>query len=611
MKKYLPYILLVVSIIICTFLWDKIKIPYDESNLIQGEYFFKKYNPNNEIIRFLIFIFIPLGIFLVTYLKFNEKTYSLHPKSNNFFLKKNLSNLSYDSDVNHITFILIIIISLEFFIIDFNPYLSAPLDRFHEGTQLVPTINYIFKKSLWTSTLYDYGLVANSFGILFWKTKDLLTIGSIRFIMIILVFFNKLLLILICRRISLTLNFDNFFKNIFFLILSLSVLNFSNYENISSYPPRTFIFLLFFLITTDVLIQINRFNFKSFIVGSFSTLSFLWWIDMGAYINAIIMILLIYLVIANDYKKIKYILLGLLTSWFIFFIYFPQEEIKELFIQLKFIYSTHDYLLGIEYPRPFSEHSVRGTRALLLIIISGVYLIILNFNKKINLNYETKIIICFLFISSIIFFKSGLMRTDTPHIKYSSGSYLLVFYFSTLYFIFYQLQYTRFHSALKSFYHKFKTFFLPFIIITSFIFIINLEIKNILKILDFKSNANSLINANDEEYLTDSYREFINYYAKISSEDNCIQVLTDDVSLPYLLKKPSCTQFYNPALILSGWNEKKFIDQIYKSSPNIILFKSPSNILFNPLNMPLALKYVEEKYSFYENYNGYIFYKKK
>jgi hypothetical protein len=610
-KKYLPYILLVVSIIICTFLWDKIKIPYDESNLIQGEYFFKKYNPNNEIIRFLIFIFIPLGIFLVTYLKFNEKTYSLHPKSNNFFLKKNLSNLSYDSDVNHITFILIIIISLEFFIIDFNPYLSAPLDRFHEGTQLVPTINYIFKKSLWTSTLYDYGLVANSFGILFWKTKDLLTIGSIRFIMIILVFFNKLLLILICRRISLTLNFDNFFKNIFFLILSLSVLNFSNYENISSYPPRTFIFLLFFLITTDVLIQINRFNFKSFIVGSFSTLSFLWWIDMGAYINAIIMILLIYLVIANDYKKIKYILLGLLTSWFIFFIYFPQEEIKELFIQLKFIYSTHDYLLGIEYPRPFSEHSVRGTRALLLIIISGVYLIILNFNKKINLNYETKIIICFLFISSIIFFKSGLMRTDTPHIKYSSGSYLLVFYFSTLYFIFYQLQYTRFHSALKSFYHKFKTFFLPFIIITSFIFIINLEIKNILKILDFKSNANSLINANDEEYLTDSYREFINYYAKISSEDNCIQVLTDDVSLPYLLKKPSCTQFYNPALILSGWNEKKFIDQIYKSSPNIILFKSPSNILFNPLNMPLALKYVEEKYSFYENYNGYIFYKKK
>ena len=65
------------------------------------------------------------------------------------------------------------------------------------------------------------------------------------------------------------------------------------------------------------------------------------------------------------------------------------------------------------------------------------------------------------------------------------------------------------------------------------------------------------------------------------------------------------------AQILNGITENRFIDQLDKSSPNIILFKSPNNILFNPLNMPLTLKYVEEKYSFYENYNGYIFYKKK
>ena len=137
---------------------------------------------------------------------------------------------------------------------------------------------------------------------------------------------------------------------------------------------------------------------------------------------------------------------------------------------------------------------------------------------------------------------------------------------------------------------------MSFVIITSFIFIINLEIKNILKILDFKSNANSLINANDEEYLTNSYREFINYYAKISSEDNCVQVLTDDVSLPYLLKKPSCTQFYNPALILSGWNEKKFIDQIYKSKPSFILYSSPINILLNKNNMPNVNFFINNNY---------------
>ena len=156
MKKHLPYILLVVSVIICAFFWDKIRLPYDESNLIQGEYYFKKYNPSNEILRFLIFIFIPLGIFLITYLRFNEKTYSLYPKSDNFFLKKNIGNFSYDSNINYITFILIFLISLEFFIIDFNPYLSAPLDNFHDGTYLVPTVNYIFKKSLYCRDLMRY-----------------------------------------------------------------------------------------------------------------------------------------------------------------------------------------------------------------------------------------------------------------------------------------------------------------------------------------------------------------------------------------------------------------------------------------------------------------------
>ena len=59
MKKFYPYLLFITFLIVCTFAWDKIKIPYDESNLIQGEFFSKKYNPINEILRFLIFIFIP------------------------------------------------------------------------------------------------------------------------------------------------------------------------------------------------------------------------------------------------------------------------------------------------------------------------------------------------------------------------------------------------------------------------------------------------------------------------------------------------------------------------------------------------------------------------
>ena len=37
-------------------MWDIIKLPYNESNLIIGEYYYKKLSPQNNLLRFLFFI---------------------------------------------------------------------------------------------------------------------------------------------------------------------------------------------------------------------------------------------------------------------------------------------------------------------------------------------------------------------------------------------------------------------------------------------------------------------------------------------------------------------------------------------------------------------------
>ena len=56
--------------------------------------------------------------------------------------------------------------------------------------------------------------------------------------------------------------------------------------------------------------------------------------------------------------------------------------------------------------------------------------------------------------------------------------------------------------------------------------------------------------------------------------------------------------------------ERKFIEQLKLSSPNIILVESKTNILLNKNNMPKIVQYVNDNYSLHENYKGYIFYKK-
>ena len=55
-------ILIVLSILFGTFIWEKITIPFND-NMIVGEYSDKKFNPTNDILRYLAFIFLPIIIF--------------------------------------------------------------------------------------------------------------------------------------------------------------------------------------------------------------------------------------------------------------------------------------------------------------------------------------------------------------------------------------------------------------------------------------------------------------------------------------------------------------------------------------------------------------------
>ena len=69
-------ILIVLSILFATSIWEKITIPFND-NMIIGEYSDKKFNPKNDILRYLVFIFLPITIFL----------------SQIFFRKQKLNNL--------------------------------------------------------------------------------------------------------------------------------------------------------------------------------------------------------------------------------------------------------------------------------------------------------------------------------------------------------------------------------------------------------------------------------------------------------------------------------------------------------------------------------------
>ena len=135
-------------------------------------------------------------------------------------------------------------------------------------------------------------------------------------------------------------------------------------------------------------------------------------------------------------------------------------------------------------------------------ILSGVFSINLLFNKKINLNYETKLIILLLFISSIFFFKTALGRSDTPHLKYSSGLYIFLIYFS---FIFFVINFFKGAKFLKKRINlEFNKNYVYVIVGLLFVltFIVPNKNKSFKNFTNFPNNIENFIQKKDSNYLS-------------------------------------------------------------------------------------------------------------
>ena len=361
MKKSFPWLVLVVGIFFSTLLWSSITIPYDQSNTIVGQYSISKINPLNDTLRGLFFIFFPLTLYLIVFLNINRNLVTNQIFKNDY--------LSSSKNLNYLSVLLISFSVLEFYSLNYKNFLGI-IDVHHEGTFLTAQLNFLLKDKVWTGTFFDYGFLGNTIGICPNYIFDNYTIGIQRFFFKFLILLNKIFLILICKEITNCIDLKKK-KEIFFLIFSLSALTLASfYEDVTPFHSRTFIYLIFALLTFKLIKSKNNI-ILSLALSSFSLLSLLFYWDIGSYINVLLVFLLIYLLFTRRYKEFYTLFSGIIICWLIFYILTPLDEFKQFFNQYLIIINISDYLIGIEFPKPFSDKSTRHTKALLLIIFSA------------------------------------------------------------------------------------------------------------------------------------------------------------------------------------------------------------------------------------------------
>ena len=472
-------------------------------------------------------------------------------------------------------------------------------DIFHEGQLLSGAINLDITNNLWVSSYSNTGIFYDVINTkIAWILTGFQSIGSMRISHLFLESFTSLLLVVFIFNLSEKFNFkekEETFSFIFLCIISLYLI----YDK--SITFRYIPLILFFIFSLNILTKPNKNITSSIGVGFLSIFSLLWSLDIGAYLNVTLFFLFVILLILKRYFNIFLIISSILLGWIIFYSIISEKEFYEFLNNSLNIFKYHELLNGIIHPQPFSneKNATRATKALILVVLNGILLARLILSKENKIPNNTKLFLFLFYVLTFLNYKTGLSRSDSPHIiNGTSLSLLLLFVFLNYFIQTYIRNLDNFQKKLVK-----KRYLSVVLIFSLLIFCIDLKKTSFNNLLSFKARYNNFIQLDDSFYLNENYIKLAGRLNSLLKNQECFQVFTYEPTINYLIKKRSCTKYYNIWSIGSKRNQLDFIQEMKLTEPNYILYEGLYNWDFYPKErFPYINKYLKENYKLEEQF---------
>ena len=606
LKNFKIFLGVILSILVATLLWDKILITYNNPGNVVGVYSELKLSPHNNLFRFLFFTLFPITVFTILFNYYHDKKL-LNLKD--IFDNNSLPLIDNNKTIFYLLFLSIFFITINFFSSEFP---LQKIDIFHEGLALSHGLNSKITGNLWSDSFIQNSLFSEFINPqLAWLISKSENIGSIRVNHIFLRLLTELILILFIYHLIKILNFKKNYMALSFLILGiLSIyLNQKLTENFYPVRYRDIPIFIFLIASLKLITNSDRKIFYSFFVGNITVISIFWSLDKGIYINASLFFLLMFFLIQKEYIKFYSVTISTILGWLFFYLFLGNIEFINFLYNSLHVIKNQDLLNGLVHPTPFffekNEHSARGTKNFIIIILNGIMLSYIIFSRKIDLSNSTKAFLFFFFIIAFINYKGGISRADGYHMKQSIFPNLVLFISLLLVFI---QKYLNKDILLNKDFH-----FTKLVLFISFVLNISLlNTNNLKQIFSFNKNYKEYVALEDNYFLNDDYKNLVK---KLESYNlSCIQLFSYDSGLPYFLRTKSCTKYNFIYILSSNEVQNDFISELDIKKPKIILSNKsyPSNIIISPhLRFRLVSNYIEKNYKVKEKFKEWIIFEIK
>lgn len=585
---FIALISIFLGILLTFFIWESIKFPFVNIDNTVGKLSLNNFNPLNNLIRFILFVSLP-SLFFYFFLKVKKLELPLIKKE-----------LKFEKILISLFLIIIGVNTFIFFNQDFN---TQNFDYFHEGLEILPALNFQSYGGIWSSTLFVRGAFIDLFtAYLGWEIFNT-SIGAYRYIVSV----NNLLV-----EISFV-----------FLIYSIWV-NIKKYQFGNFFPAAAFIFYLttssiqnldrrqlIFIFGLSLVFLALKYSSKIiyFLAGFLSSISIFFSLDTGIFYNLVLILFFILIFIYSNQKKknLLFGILGIFLSWLCLIYLIGYSEFRSFLENLFFLLKYKDLLDSYIYPNPFQLENFRSTFPLILIMLNLKALVFTYKKNYFDNKKEIFIVHSILTFASIIQYRSGLGRSDLLHIEYSSTFIILLFSFNI--------------CILSSFLKFIQNYFIKItntlLILLVFLLIYQLYINfNPNNLLNYHSNLDKFVNLPDKEFTINDKFNALNELEEIFENEKCIFSFGNDAITPFLLRKPSCSEFYLSYFASPQPFQEKLVEMLVKKSPEYIIYSTYSwyqNIdnISNEKRLNKVMRYIDSNYIYYKTVsNNWVIYKK-